>query len=159
METGHPVAALQGRPADECPHAESVDSPGDRVATADRIRYGELMSSFSARLQMTGQSRILLGVLVDVTDESVTATFANNEVARWSLDQVEIRHLPDGFHISRAGEEAVLGVTEPGRFASALRIVDARMESRDAPRARLGRREGQSTLRRPSLVTVGGAGR
>jgi hypothetical protein len=72
---------------------------------------------------LTGQARIHLGVLVDVSDESITFTSAGREVARWSLDEVAIDHRPDGFHISAAGEEVVLGVTEASRFASELGVT------------------------------------
>ena len=78
------------------------------------------MSSFSARLRLPGYSRILLGVLVDVTDETISVTSAGREIARWGLDEIDISNLPDGFHIKGSKAEVVLGVTEPTRFASAL---------------------------------------
>lgn len=78
------------------------------------------MSSFNARLRLTGESRIILGVLVDVADGTITVTSAQREIATWSLDEVEVRHLVDGFHIIRGDEEVVLGLTEPTGFASAV---------------------------------------
>jgi hypothetical protein len=116
------------------------------------------MSSFSARLRIAGQSRILLGVLVDVTDETITATFAASEVASWSLDEVDISYLSDGFHISAAGEEAVIGVTEPSRFASALGFGHGRTDTGEAPKRDPRRRQGQRVLRRPSFAAAGGTG-
>lgn len=107
------------------------------------------MPSFSARLRKTGQSRILLGVLVDVTDETITVTSADREVAKWSLDEIDISHLPDGFHINCDGEEVVLGVTESNRFASALG-VGARHERSAAPG--IGRRSRESLLHRSSMI-------
>jgi len=69
---------------------------------------------------MTGESRVILGVLVDVADGTITVTSAQREIATWSLDEIEVRHLVDGFHIIRGDEEVVLGVTEPIGFASAV---------------------------------------
>lgn len=82
-----------------------------------------MRSSFSARFQISGESRILLGVLVDVDAESITVTSANREIVRWSLDEIEVSHLPDGFHIRGANEEGVLSVTEPTGFASAVGVA------------------------------------
>jgi hypothetical protein len=122
------------------------------------IRHGGLMSSFSARLRIAGESRILLGVLVDVTDETITATFADSEVASWSLDEVDISYLSDGFHISAAGEETVIGVTEPRRFASALGFGSGRSDTGVAPRRNPRRHQGQRVLRRPLFAAAGGTG-
>lgn len=88
------------------------------------------MSSFSARLWITGQSRILLGVRVDVTDDDITITSADREVARWSLDEIDINRSSDGFHINGDGKELVLGVTESSQFASAVGVG---LELRDPP--------------------------
>lgn len=81
------------------------------------------MSSFNARLRLPGQSRIPLGVEVDVTDERITLTSGEREVAKWSLEKIDVSHLSDGFHITVDGEEVVLSVVEPARFASELGVV------------------------------------
>lgn len=78
------------------------------------------MSSFNARLRLTGESRIILGVLVDVADGTVKVTSAQREIATWGLDEIEVRHLVDGFHVIHGDEEVVLGVTEPIGFATAV---------------------------------------
>jgi len=81
------------------------------------------VSSFNARLRLPGQSRIPLGVEVDVTDERITLTSGDREVAKWSLEKIDVSHLSDGFHIKVDGEEVVLSVVEPARFASELGVV------------------------------------
>lgn len=79
-----------------------------------------MITTLIARLWMTDRTKILLGVLVDVTQDSITITSNHGEIARWRLDQIDVRHQRDGFHITHHGQEAVLGVTDPGRLASAL---------------------------------------
>lgn len=96
---------------------------------------------------MTGQSRILLGVTVDVSDETITVTSGNQEVARWSLDEVDVRHLSDGFHIKDVGHEAVLGVTESTRLA-ALLGVDESPESRRSLVSEAPHRRAMAPVRR-----------
>jgi hypothetical protein len=138
--------------------------PGWNLAGLDEpdeerhIDQGRPMS-FSARLRMTGQSRILLGVLIDVNDETITATFADHELARWNLDDIEISHSSDGFHISGAEEEAVLGVTDSVRFASAIGVDDGRTVSRTTFSLNSLRRRGHCVLRRTSPATADTTGR
>lgn len=93
------------------------------------------MSSFSARLRLPGQSRIPLGVEVDITDERITLTAGERKVAQWNLDKLEITYLSDGFHIRVDGEEVVLSVVESGRFASELGVTAVK----PAPRAVVSR--------------------
>lgn len=88
------------------------------------------MSSYNARLRLPGQSRIPIGVEVDISDERITLRTGDREVARWSLETIDVSLLADGFHIVVDGEEVVLSVTEPGRFASELGI----QAERPAPR-------------------------
>lgn len=97
-------------------------------APANEYHWEQMMSSFNARLSLTGESRIILGVLVDVADGTMTVTSAQREIATWTLDEIEVRHLVDGFHIIRGDEEVVLGLTEPVGFASAVGAEKAARE-------------------------------
>jgi hypothetical protein len=92
---------------------------------------GERVSSFSARLRLPGQSRIPLGVEVDISDELLTLNAGDRKVAQWSLRDIDIDYLSDGFHIWADDEEVVLSVTESNRFASELGVTPMR----PAPRA------------------------
>ena len=103
-------------------------------APTNEYHWEQMMSSFNARLRLTGESRIILGVLVDVADGSITVTSAQREIATWSLDEIEVRQLVDGFHIIHGDQEVVLGVTEPIGFASAVGADgSARTTSAKAP--------------------------
>lgn len=81
------------------------------------------MSEFSARLRLPGQSRIPLGVEVDVSGERITLSSGERTVARWNLEDIEVQYLSDGFHIQADEEKVVLSVTEPSRFASELGVA------------------------------------
>lgn len=88
------------------------------------------MSTFTARLRLPGQSRIPLGVEVDVSEEAVTLTNGDRRLAIWDLRKIDVDYLADGFHIKVDDEEVVLSVSEPARFASELGVT----AHRPAPR-------------------------
>ena len=81
------------------------------------------MSSFAARLRMPGRSRLPLGVEVDITRERMTLTSGDQQVGDWALDQLEIKALFDGFHITVDDEQIILNVTDSTRFAVELGIA------------------------------------
>lgn len=105
------------------------------------------MSAFSARLRLPGQSRIPLGVEVDVSDERITLRSGDRKVAQWSLDSIDIIQLADGFHIKVDDEEAVLSVTESTRFASELGVMPARPTPRKRTPVSSGRVSEADALR------------
>lgn len=84
------------------------------------------MTPFNARLRLPGQSRIPLGVEVDVSDEQITLRTGERKLAQWNLAEVDIDYLSDGFHIKVDGEEVVLSVSESSQFASALGVTASR---------------------------------
>lgn len=84
---------------------------------------GERVSSYNARLRLPGQSRIPLGVEVDISGELITLHAGERKVAQWSLKRIDVDYLPDGFHIRSNDEEIVLSVTESARFASELGVA------------------------------------
>lgn len=100
------------------------------------------MSAFNARLRLPGQSRIPLGVEVDISDERITLTSGERKVAQWSLAEIDVDYLSDGFHITADGEEVVLSVVESSQFASELGVTANRpapkiktIETPDRPQA------------------------
>jgi hypothetical protein len=83
------------------------------------------VSAFTARLRLPGQSRIPLGVEVDISDEVITLSTGERTVAQWKLAEIDVDYLSDGFHIGVNDEQVVLSVTEPGRFADELGVSTA----------------------------------
>jgi hypothetical protein len=80
----------------------------------------ESVSSYNARLRLPGESRLPLGVAVDITNERITLSAGNRTVADWALGEVDFSSMPDGFHIKVDGEEVVLNVSEATQFADEL---------------------------------------
>ncbi len=76
------------------------------------------MTSFDARLRMLGQTGFPLGVEVDLTRERMIVTAGESQVADWSIEEIRISSLPDGFHIEAEGEEVILNVVDDARFAA-----------------------------------------
>lgn len=81
------------------------------------------MTSFAARLRMPGRTRLPLGVEVDISRERMTLTSGDQQVGDWPLDQLEIKALFDGFHITVDDEQMILNVTDSTRFAVELGIA------------------------------------
>ena len=80
----------------------------------------EQLTSFDARLRLIGQTGLPLGVEVDLTGDRMIVNTTDATVADWSLDEIRVSSLPDGFHVKAEGEEIVLNVTEKSRFAAEL---------------------------------------
>ena len=74
------------------------------------------MSSYDARLRLKGRSKIPLSVEVDVTDERLVLVSGDRTLGNWTLNEVDIASLPDGFHLKVDGEEVVLTVADPEQF-------------------------------------------
>lgn len=79
------------------------------------------MASFDARLRLVGQPGFPLGVVVDLTGKQMTVTVDGQQLASWSLEEVEVSQGSDGFHVEAEGEEVVLNVNEKARFATEIR--------------------------------------
>jgi hypothetical protein len=79
------------------------------------------MTSFDARLRLVGQPGLPLGVVVDLTGKQMSVLVDGQQLASWSLEDVEVAHNSDGFHIEVEGEEVILNVNEKVRFATELR--------------------------------------
>jgi hypothetical protein len=81
-----------------------------------------MMSSFNARLRLPGQSKLPLGVEVDIQHERMTLTSGERTVAAWPIEKLEVVSHSDGFHIRVDGEVMVLNVADSSRFAAELGI-------------------------------------
>ena len=83
------------------------------------------MSAYEARLQIEGEQQPPMPVLVDLTDDLMTMTIGEEEVAAWARDEMRISALPDGFHIRAAGESIILNVEDDAHFALELGLRNA----------------------------------
>lgn len=83
------------------------------------------MTAYDAQLQIEGEGTAPVPVVVDLTDDRLTMTIGDQEVADWARDQMRIQALPDGFHIRAEGEAVILDVTEEARFALELGLRNA----------------------------------
>jgi hypothetical protein len=83
------------------------------------------MSAFEGRLRLTGDDAPPVGVEIDLTDERMRVHAGDVEVADWSLSDIRVSALTDGFHVRAEGEEVVLDVIEDGRFAIELGLRSA----------------------------------
>lgn len=83
------------------------------------------MTAYDAQLQIEGEGTEPVPVVVDLTDDRLTMSIGDQEVADWARDQMRIQALPDGFHIRAEGEAVILDVTEEARFALELGLRNA----------------------------------
>jgi hypothetical protein len=79
------------------------------------------MTSFDARLRLVGKPGLPLGVVVDLTGKQMSVSVDGQQLASWSLEDVDVALNPDGFHIEVEGEEVILNVNEKVRFATELK--------------------------------------
>jgi len=84
-----------------------------------------LMTAYDAQLKLGGTDEAPIRVLIDLTDDRITMTAGEIEVADWGRDQVRISAYPDGFHVRAEGEEIILDVTDDAKFALDLGLRNA----------------------------------
>ncbi len=83
------------------------------------------MSTYEGRLRIEGENDGGIEVEIDLADERIRVVAGDIEVANWSMDEVRISALVDGFHVRAGVEEAVLEVPDDGRFAIELGLRTA----------------------------------
>lgn len=83
------------------------------------------MSNFEGRLRVEGDGEPDIGVEIDLTGERMRVAAGEIEIADWSLEEIRVAALADGFHVRAEGEEVVLEVEEDGRFAIDLGLKTA----------------------------------
>jgi hypothetical protein len=84
-----------------------------------------VMSSFEGRLRVEGDAAPDIGVEIDLDGERMKVMAGNVEIADWTLDEIRVAALIDGFHIRAEGEEIILEVDDDGRFAVDLGLKSA----------------------------------
>jgi hypothetical protein len=75
------------------------------------------VSAYEGLLRVEGEDEPPIGVMVDLTDGRMRVSAGDIEVADWSLDEVRISALLDGFHVRAEGDEVVLEIEDEGHFA------------------------------------------
>jgi hypothetical protein len=88
------------------------------------------MAAYDARLKIEGEDTGITPVVVDLTDDRLTMSIGDQEVADWTRGEMRIQAMPDGFHIRAEGEAIVLEVTDDARFALELGLRNAHPELR-----------------------------
>ncbi|MGB7861654.1 MAG: hypothetical protein WBM90_14255 [Acidimicrobiia bacterium] len=83
------------------------------------------MTAYEAKLRIEGENEPPLSVMVDLSDDRMTVSIGDEEVADWARQEMRISALPDGFHIRAEGEMVVLDVTDDAHFALDLGLRNA----------------------------------
>jgi hypothetical protein len=91
--------------------------PVEGAAGLDKWR---IMSSFTARLHLPGQTKLPLSVEVDIDDERMVLSAGRRQVADWALAEVEVAAKADGLHLKVDHEELVLNADDPVGLARVL---------------------------------------
>lgn len=91
------------------------------------------MSSYTARLQLPGRTRLPLGVTVDISGEKLRLVADDRTIGAWSLSDIEISPRSDGFHLRIDGEEAILTLTDASRFAAEVHLSRPMPRPQDRP--------------------------
>lgn len=83
------------------------------------------MSTFEGRLRVEGDAGPEIGVEIDLNGERLRVAAGEVEIADWSLEEIRVAALQDGFHVRAEGEEVVLEVEDDGHFAIDLGLKTA----------------------------------
>ena len=83
------------------------------------------MSDFEGVLRTATDRDVAIRVTIDLTGERLRLLTGDTEIADWSLNEIRVNALPDGFHIKAEGEEVILDLTEDAEFAVALGLSSA----------------------------------
>lgn len=83
------------------------------------------MSDFEGVLRTVTDRNVAIRVTIDLTDERLRLVNGDSEIANWSLDEIRVNAMSDGFHIKAEGEEVILDLTEDAEFAVALGLGSA----------------------------------
>jgi HSP20 family molecular chaperone IbpA len=83
------------------------------------------VSDFEGVLRTVTDRDVAIHVTVDLTDERLRLIAGHNELADWSLDDIQVNAVQDGFHVKAEGEEIILNLTQDAEFAVALGLSSA----------------------------------
>ncbi|NNC93669.1 MAG: hypothetical protein HKN80_14390 [Acidimicrobiia bacterium] len=77
------------------------------------------MERFEGTVRLAGDTVALQAVLL-VADQRLKISTEQHEIGDWKLTEVTSSLLPDGCHLRVEGEELIVGLVEPVRFAEAI---------------------------------------
>jgi hypothetical protein len=83
------------------------------------------MADFEGVLHTSTERDTAIHVVIDLTDERLRLRSGDTEIADWSLDEIQVNALSDGFHVKAEGEEIILDLAEDAEFAVALGLGSA----------------------------------
>jgi hypothetical protein len=83
------------------------------------------VSVYDGVLRVDGVDEAPIRVMIDLSDDRLTMSAGDIQVADWPRDEIRVSALLDGFHIRAEGEEIVLDVTDDARFALDLGLRNA----------------------------------
>lgn len=83
------------------------------------------MSSYDAKLGLPEQLQLPLPVRVVTTGGSIALYVGETLIAEWPLERVSITREQRGFRIVADGEDLIVDITEPNRFALEVGITDS----------------------------------
>ena len=81
------------------------------------------MSSFDARLRIPGQTKVPVGIVVEISEEGLAIRTGEKVIAEWPHTSVKASVIDDGFHIKVDGEEMILTVEDSKGFAAELGVA------------------------------------
>lgn len=82
------------------------------------------MTVFDGRLRLPGQTKLPVGVVVDISNERLKLTTGERVLGDWPLKKVKASAAADGFHLDLDGEAIVLSMLDPASFASELGVSE-----------------------------------
>ncbi|MFO7292714.1 MAG: hypothetical protein FWJ92_09020 [Actinomycetes bacterium] len=83
------------------------------------------MAAFEGKLRVQGEQDPPISVEIDLDGERMRIQAGEVEIGDWSLEELRISAMLDGFHVRVAGEEMILDVEDDGRFALDLGLKTA----------------------------------
>jgi len=83
------------------------------------------MADFQGVLRTPAERDTAIRVVIDLTGERLRLRSGDAEIANWSLDEIRVNALSDGFHVKAEGEEIILVLAQDAEFAVALGLGSA----------------------------------
>ncbi len=83
------------------------------------------MTTYRGSLRVPGDEGPPLSVEIDLTAERFRMSAGDAEIGDWSMSEIRVNALPDGFHLRAEGEEVLLDVSDDAQFAVDLGLRTA----------------------------------
>ncbi|MBT8201918.1 MAG: hypothetical protein HKN74_04700 [Acidimicrobiia bacterium] len=77
------------------------------------------MEQFEGTVRLAGDTEALHAVML-VSDRHLKVATRLHEIGNWELDEITSALRPDGCHVRAEGEELIVSVADPKRFAEAI---------------------------------------